>query len=118
MTNELSSLAGQLNRVNSALSTLGVDLRSLETTAAAFQLIGGTSQIIKGIIAAKTALTAIKAAEGAAHLAKYTIGAGAVAALATAGGVAMGMMIEKAISTQDDGQGIRGLIGGYTNGRN
>ena len=118
MSNDLTSLARSVNRISTSLSQLGVDIGALQTTAAAFEFVGGTSQIIRGIIAAKTALTAIKAAEGAAHLAKYTIGAAAVAALAIAGGVAMGMMIEKAISTTDDGPGMRALAGGYANGRN
>ena len=118
MANDFTSLARSLNTVSNSLSKLGVDMQSLTMISAAFELVGGSSQIIKGIIAAKTALAAFKAAEGTAQLAKYTIGAAAVAALAVAGGVAMGVMIERAINTTDDGQGLRSLAGGYANGRN
>ena len=114
---ELTSLAGSINRMSSSLSQLGVDIGALEVAGAAFQAIGGTSQIIKGIIAAKEAYNAIKLAYGTAHLAKYGLWAGAVAALAIAGGAAVGMMIEQAISTTDDGAGMRSLAGGYVNGR-
>ena len=117
MSNQLMTLAGSINRMSSSLSNLGIDMAALQTTAAAFQMIGGTGQVIKGLIAAKQALIAFKAAYGTAHLAKYTVGAAAVAALAVAGGVAMGMMIEQAINTSDDGQGMRALAGGHTNGR-
>ena len=103
--------------MSSSLQKLGVDMGALQVTAGAFQLIGGTGQVIKGIIAAKQALIAIRLAEGTAHIAKYTVGAGAVAALAVAGGVAMGVMIEQAINTDDSGQGMRSLAGGYINGR-
>ena len=130
---ELTSLAGSINRVSSSLSQLGVDIEALEIMGAAFQLVGGSSQIIKGIIAAKEAIIAFKAAEGTAQLAKYTVGVAAVAALALAGGIAMGVMIENAtgglddggrgesiirsIRTTDDGTGMRNLAGGHTNGR-
>lgn len=114
---DLTSLAGNINKMSSSLQKLGVDIGALQTTAAAFQLIGGTGQIIKGLIAAKQAYNAFRLAEGTAHLAKYTVGAAAIAALAVAGGVAMGVMIEKAISTDDSGAGMRGLAGGYTYGR-
>ena len=113
----LTSLAGSINKMSSSLQKLGVDVEALTITAGAFQLIGGTGQVIKGLIAAKEAYNAIRLAEGTAHLAKYTVAAGAVAALAVAGGVAMGMMIERAINTDDTGTGMRGLAGGYTNGR-
>ena len=116
MTN-LTSLAGSINKVSTSLAKLGVDVEALTITAGAFQLIGGTGQVIRGIIAAKQAYNAMRLAEGTAHLAKYTVGAGAVAALAIAGGVAMGVMIEQAINTDDSGSGMRSLAGGYTNGR-
>ena len=114
---QLTSLAGSINRMSSSLSQLGIDVGALQTTAAAFQMVGGTSQIIKGIIAAKEAIIAWKVAYGTAQLAKYTIGAAAVAALAVAGGVAMEVMIEQAINAQDDGTGMRNLAGGHRNGR-
>ena len=117
MGSELTSLAGSINRVSSSLSQLGVDIEALEITGAAFEMVGGSAQIIRGIIAAKEAIIAFKLAEGTAHLAKYTVAAGAVAAMAVAGGVAMGIMIENAINTDDSGQGMRNLAGGYTNGR-
>lgn len=113
----LTSLAGSINKMSSSLQKLGVDVEALTITAGAFQLIGGTGQVIRGLIAAKEAYNAIRLAEGTAHLAKYTVAAGAVAALAVAGGVAMGVMIENAINTDDSGQGMRNLAGGYTNGR-
>lgn len=117
MTSDLTSLGRSVGQISKSLSQLGVDIGALETTAAAFQMVGGSAQILKGIIGIYHVYNAIKAAEGAAHLAKYTIGAVAVAALATAGGVAMGEMIERTINTTDDGQGLRSLSGGYTNGR-
>ena len=114
---ELTSLAGSISRISGSLSQLGIDIGALQTTAAAFQMVGGTSQIIKGIIAAKEAVIAFKLAYGTAHLAKYTVGAAVVAALAIGGGAAMGMMIERAVSTTDNGAGMRALAGGYANGR-
>ena len=113
----LTSLAGSINKMSSSLQRLGVDVGALTVTAGAFQLIGGTGQVIRGLIAAKEAVIAYKAAYGAAQLSKYTVGAAAVAALAVAGGVAMGMMIERAVSTTDNGAGMRALAGGYANGR-
>ena len=71
---DLTSLAGSINKMSSSLSNLGIDVRALQVTGAAFQAIGGSGQIIKGIIAAKQAYNAIRLAEGTAHLAKYTIG--------------------------------------------
>lgn len=114
---ELTSLAGSINKMSASLSQLGIDIGALQTAGAAFQLIGGSAQIIKSIISAKEAYNALRFAEGTAHLAKYTVGAPIVAALAVAGGVAMGMMIEQAISTTDDSTGMRALAGGFANGR-
>lgn len=115
MTAQLRSFAGSINRIGTAMQKLGIETQYLETVSASFQLIGGSGQVIKGLIAAKEAYNAARAAEGVAQLAKYTVGAGVVAALATAGGIAMGVMIEQAI--KDDGAGLRALAGGYANGR-
>ena len=112
---QLSSLAGKINGVSGALQRLGIDATSLSITAGAFQLVGGSGQIIRGIIAAKTAYCAWRAAEGAAHLAKYTVGAAAVAAAAVAGGTAMGVMIDRTINATGDGAGIRAIAGGRSN---
>ena len=117
MSNDLTSLGRSIGQISASLQSLGVDMEALQITAAAFQLIGGTGQIIKGLIVAKEAYNAIRLAEGTAQLAKYTVGAAAVAAAAIAGGVAMGIMIEQAINTDDSGQGMRNLAGGYKNGR-
>lgn len=130
---ELTSLASGINSATRSLSQLGVDIRALEITGAAFQAIAGTGQIIKGMISAKEAAIAFKAAYGTAHLAKYTVGAGAVAALALAGGIAMGVaiettagvsdngrgvsIIERAVRTDDSGAGMRALAGGHAYGR-
>lgn len=114
---EITSLAGSINQMSSSLSQLGIDIGALQATGAALQLIGGSAQIIKGIIAAKQAYNAIRLVEGTAQLAKYALAAPAVAALAVAGGVAMGTMIEQAISTTDDSTGMRALAGGFANGR-
>lgn len=115
MTAELQSFAGKIGGMASAMRQLGIDTAHLETVTAAFQLIGGSGQVIKGLIAAKQAYNAMRAAEGAAQLAKYTVGAAFVAGLAAAGGAAMGMMIERAVS--DDGPGMRALAGGRGHGR-
>ena len=117
MSNDLTSLAKSVNQISQSLRGLGVDLGAMETTAAAFQMVGGSAQILKGLIATYNAYNAFKAAYGAAHLAKYGPWALGVAALATAGGVAMGVAIERAINTTDDGQGMRALAGGYADGR-
>lgn len=114
---ELNRLAGGVRGIATSMRQLGVDIGFLETTAAAFQLFSGVGQVVKGLIAAKQAYNALRLAEGTAHLAKYALAAPAVAALAVAGGVAMGIMIEQAISTTDDGAGMRALAGGWTNGR-
>ena len=114
---QLTSLAGRLNKISGALERMGVDATALQISAGAFQLIGGSGQIIRGLIAAKEAYCAIRAAEGAANLAKYTVGAAAVAAAAVAGGVAMGVLIEHTINSTDDGAGIRAIAGGRSYGR-
>ena len=115
MTIELRSFAGKINGIAGAMSRLGIETEYLRTAGAAFQLIGGSGQVVRGLIAAKEAYNAMRAAEGAAQLAKYTVGAAFVAGLAAAGGAALGMMIERAVS--DDGPGMRALAGGYANGR-
>ena len=112
---ELTSFAGRIRGIAGSMRQLGIETQYLETVSASFQLIGGSGQVLKGIIAAKEAYNAARAAEGVAQLAKYTVGAAAVAALATAGGIAMGVMIEQA--RKDDGAGLRALAGGYANGR-
>ena len=114
---ELKSLAGQLNSVTSSLRTLGIDLGALKTTAAAFQLIGGTGQVIKGIISAKQALAAAKAAWGVANIAKWGPGALAVGGMAVAGGVAMGRLIERYAHVEDNDAGLRMISGGGAYGR-
>ena len=114
---ELTSLAGQLNSVTSSLRTLGIDLGALRTTAAAFQLIGGTGQVIKGIISAKQAYNTAKAAWGAANIAKWGPGALAVAGMAVAGGVLMGQMIERHAHVDDSDAGLRMISGGGAYGR-
>lgn len=112
---ELTSFATRIRGIAGSMRKLGIEMQYLDTIGASFQMIGGSGQVIKGLIGVYSAFNAAKAAEGAAHLAKYTVGAAAVAALATAGGIAMGVMIEQAIS--DDGAGLRALAGGFTNGR-
>ena len=114
---DLNSLAGQLNGVTSSLRTLGIDLGALRTTAAAFQAIGGTAQVIKGIISAKQAYNTAKAAWGAANIAKWGPGAFAVGAMAVAGGVAMGQLIERAVRVDDNDAGLRLISGGGAYGR-
>lgn len=114
---DLTSLAGSINKMSTSLAQLGIDMTALQVTAGAFQLIGGSAKIIQGLIAAKTAYNNIRMAEGVAHLAKYGPYAAVIAPLAIAGGAAIGMAIEQAISTTDDGAGMRALAGGWTNGR-
>ena len=112
---QLSSLAGRINGISGSLQRLGIDATALQITAGAFQLVGGSGQIIRGIIAAKSAYNAMRLAEGTAQLAKYTLGAAAVAAAATAGGVAMGVLIDRTINATGDGAGIRAISGGRSN---
>ena len=114
---QMNSLAGNLNKVSRVLERMGLDMTALQITAGAFQLVGGSAQVIRGLILAKEAYCAMRAAEGTAHLAKYTFGAAAVAAAAVAGGVAMGVMIEQTINATGDGAGIRAIAGGRSNGR-
>jgi len=113
----LNRLAGGIRGISASMQKLGVDISFLQTTAAAFQLVGGTGQVIKGLIAAKQAYNVVRAAEGAAHLAKYTVGAAAVAAAAAAGGAAMGIAIDRAVqmNVTADGAGMRALAGGRSN---
>ena len=112
---QFTSLAGKINKVSGALEKLGIDATALQITSGAFQIVGGSGNIIRGMIAAKSAYNAMRAAEGAAHLAKYTVGAVAVAAAATAGGVAMGILIDRTINATGDGAGIRAISGGRSN---
>jgi len=114
---ELNRLAGGIRGISASMQKLGVDISFLQTTAAAFQLVGGTGQVIKGLIAAKQAYNVVRAAEGAAHLAKYTVGAAAVAAAAAAGGAVMGIAIDRAVqmNVTADGAGMRALAGGRSN---
>ena len=116
---EMNSLAGDVHKIATSMQKLGVDIGAIETTAAAFQLFSGVGQVVKGLIAAKQAYNVIRAAEGVAQLAKYTVGAAAVAALAAAGGAAMGMAIDRAVqmNVTADGAGMRALAGGRSNGR-
>ena len=81
--------------------------------------MGGTGEIIKGLIAAKQAYNVVRATEGVAQLAKYTVGAVAVAALAVAGGVAMEIAIDQAVDMHvpADDAGLRLIAGGIVNGR-
>lgn len=111
----MTSLAGKLNGISGAIQRMGIDATALQVTAGAFQIVGGSGQAIRALIAVKTAYCAWKAAEGTAHLAKYTIGAAAVAAAATAGGVAMGILIEQTINATADGAGVRAIAGGRSN---
>ena len=114
---ELNRLAGGIRGISASMQKLGVNIGFLQTTAAAFQLVEGTGQVIKGLIAAKQAYNVIRAAEGVAHLAKYTVGAAAVAAAAAAGGAAMGIAIDRAVqmNVTADGAGMRALAGGRSN---
>lgn len=112
----VNALAGQISSISGALRTLGIDFNSLQTTAAAFQLIGGSAQILKGIIAAKQAYNAARAAEGIAHLAKYGPYAPAVAVTALSAGLVMGAAIDRVVNVPDTDAGVRALIGGVANG--
>jgi hypothetical protein len=114
---ELSSLAGQLNSVTNALRTLGIDSQTMQMTAAAFQAIGGTSQVIKSLITARQAYNAAKAAWGAANLAKYGPYGIAVGAMAVAGGVWIGQEIERYARVDDSDAGLRLIAGGAAYGR-
>lgn len=114
---EAKGFAGDINRISSSLERLGIDATALKVTSAAFQAIGGTGQVIRGIISAKEAYNAYRLAEGTANVAKWGPFAVGVGAAAVAGGILMGEMIERHIRTADDGQGMRGLAGGYTNVR-
>jgi len=108
MANELRGLAGQLNSVSGSLSKLGIDIEALHITAAAFQAIGGTGQIIAGVIAAKEMYNTARMAEGIAQLAKYGPYALVIGPIALGAGYLMGEYIERAISTDDNG-GMRRL---------
>lgn len=119
---DVRPLAGSLNRVNTALKELGIDIGALQTTVAAFQLIGGSGQIIKGIIAAKEAYNSARLAEGMAHLAKWgavSLGVGAVVvgASAVAGAIAMEELIDRYTRVDDSDGGMRQIAGGIFNGR-
>jgi len=115
---ELTSLAGQLNSVTGSLRTLGIDLGALRQTAAAFQLIGGTGQVIKGLIEAKRTLNVAKAAWGAANIAKWgPILGPIIAASAIAGGVFIGREIERYAHVDDGDEGLRLISGGSAYGR-
>lgn len=114
---DVRPLAGNLNQVNTALGKLGVDISALQTAVAAFQLIGGSGQIIKGIIAAKQAYNARRLAEGTANLVKYGPFALAVAGGATAGALVMSEIIDRYVRVDDSDAGIRAIAGGTANGR-
>ena len=114
---ELNSLAGKISQTSNALRTLGIDIDALQKTAAAFQMIGGTGEIIKGIISAKQAYATAKAAWGTANIAKWGPGAFAVGAAAVAGGVAMGALIERYARVDDSDAGLRLISGGGAYGR-
>ena len=114
---DLNSFAGSINRISHSLRTLGIDSVALQQTAAAFQLIGGAGQVIKGIIAAKQAYATAKAAWGAANIAKWGPGALAVGAAAVAGGVWIGQEIERHVTVSDGGEGLRLISGGGAYGR-
>ena len=119
---DVTPLAGKLNSISSSLDQLGFDTGSLQTTVAAFQLIGGTGQVLRGIIAAKEAYNTVRLAEGMAHLAKWgavSLGVGAVVvgASAVAGAIAMEELIDRYIRVDDSDGGMRQMAGGIVNGR-
>ena len=119
---DVTPLAGKLSSISSSLNQLGFDTGALQTTVAAFQLIGGTGQVLRGIIAAKEAFNSAKLAEGMAHLAKwgaFSLGVGAVVvgASAVAGAVAMDQLIDRYINVEDSDGGMRQIAGGIFNGR-
>lgn len=114
---ELTSLAGQLNSISGGMRQIGVDIGPLQMAAGALQLVGGMGEAVKGLIAAKQAYNTMRAAEGAAQLAKWGPYAIAVGAAATAGGVLMGQMIERAVSVPDTDAGMRMMAGGQSYGR-
>ena len=114
---ELSSFAGSITKASNALRSLGIDSQALQQTAAAFQLIGGTSQVIKSLLSARQAYNTARAAIGTAHLLKYGIYAPAVGALAVAGGVWIGQEIEKYARVEDSDAGLRLITGGAAFGR-
>lgn len=116
MGDELTSLAGKLNQTSNALSKLGIDMAFLQQTSAAFSMMGGSAQVVRGIISAREAYNTAKAAYGAAQLAKWGPYAVAVGAAAAAGAYMMGEMIERTVRATDDGAGIR-AIGGEQYGR-
>lgn len=114
---DVRPLAGKLNSVNSALHNLGIDTGSLQVAVASFQLIGGSGQVIKGIIAAKEAYNARRLAEGTANLVKYGPFALAVAGGAVAGALAMSEIIDRYVTVDDSDAGMRAIAGGMPNGR-
>lgn len=114
---DLTSFAGSINRISHSLRTLGIDSQALQQTAAAFQIIGGTSQVLKGIINAKRAYNTAKAAWGTANLVKYGPSALVVGAAAVAGGVWIGQEIERHVTVSDGGEGLRLISGGGAFGR-
>lgn len=119
---DVAPLAGKLNQINTSLDQLGLDTGAIQTTVAAFQLIGGSGQVIKGIIAAKEAYNSARLAEGMAHLAKWgavSLGVGAVVvgASAVAGAIAMEELIDRYIRVDDSDGGMRQIAGGIFNGR-
>ena len=107
MASQLNSLAGQVGKVSRSMQKLGVDIAYLETAASALQLIGGMGQAVRGLIAVRETYNAVRAAEGGAQLLKWGPAAVAVGALAVAGGVAMGEIIERTVNVPDNGAGIR-----------
>lgn len=114
---DVRPLAGKLNSINGALQRLGIDMEALQITAASFQLIGGTGQIIKGLIAAKEAYNSLRLAEGVANLVKYGPLALAVAGGATAGALVMSELIDRYVTVDDSDAGMRMIAGGISNGR-
>lgn len=108
---ELDALGGQIASIYGSLRTLGIDTQALQVTAAAFQAIGGTAQVVRGLIAAKEAYNAVRLAEGSANLLKYGPAALVVAPLALAGGYAMGEWIERTVDVDDGGAGLRAIQG-------
>ena len=117
MNNDLKPMARGISQISNSLRTIGIDSEALRRTAAAFQLIGGTGDVIKGLISARQAYNTAKAAMGTAHLLKYGLYAPAVAALAIAGGVYIGREVERYAHVDDSDAGLRLITGGAAFGR-
>jgi hypothetical protein len=113
-TKTFKKASAGVTTVSGSLSTLGIDSDMMVTASGYVSVLGGLGIVASGFKTLVDAYTAYKAAEAAANIAMYGIGAIAVAGIAAAAGYAMSELITNSTSKVSSGdyessEGLRQL---------